>query len=151
LIQSTITRLSLLFPNAQTNTVMAAQFNREACSEMEKIRDFVILHYHLNNRSSDPFWHDCAQMDLPDSLQHKLELYRKSAYIHHEHNDVFTEGSWLSVLVGQGLLPEHSMHMINTMGDEELDTYMGSVRQQIALLSDKMPRHLDYIQRMLRS
>lgn len=151
LIQSTISRLSLLFPNADTNDVMAAQFNREACSEMEKIRDFVILHYHLNNRSNEPFWLDCANMELPDSLHNKIALFRKSAYVHHEQNDVFTEGSWLSVLIGQGVLPEHSMYMINTMGDQELDTYMKSVRDKISELSNKMPLHLDYIQRILRS
>lgn len=151
LIQSTITRLSMLFPNSDTNTIMAKQFNCEATSEMEKIRDFVILHYHLNNRRNQPFWNDCRNTELPESLQHKLELYAQSAYVHHEHNDVFTEGSWLSVLVGQGLLPANSMHMINTMPDEELDNYMKSVRQHIASLTEKMPLHRDYLQRMLSS
>lgn len=151
MIQKTITRLSLLFPNAQTNAVMAKQFNHEATSEMEKIRDFVILHYHLNNRHNEPFWDDCRSMALPESLQHKLELYQNSGYLQHEHDDVFTEGSWLSVLVGQGLLPLHTMQMINTMPDAQLDKYMNNVRQQIAELSDKMPRHRDYLQTMLKS
>lgn len=151
LIQSTITRLSTLFPNADTNSIMAKQFNNEATSEMERIRDFVILHYHLNNRSDQQFWNDCRNEDLPESLQHKLDLYAQTAYMHHEHNDVFTEGSWLSVLIGQGLLPTHSMHMINTMPDEELDNYIKSVRQHISSLTDNMPLHSDYLQRMLGS
>ncbi|MDP5138311.1 tryptophan 7-halogenase [Rheinheimera baltica] len=149
MIQSAISRLSMLFPNAETNSVLAKQFNQETSAEMEKIRDFVILHYCLNNRSKEPFWQDCQNMALPDSLKHKLELYRNTAYIHHDHNDVFTEGSWLSVLVGQGVLPRHSMQMINTMPDEQLDHYMKSVRHQIAALSGQMPLHRDYIQRML--
>ncbi|MBV2128560.1 tryptophan halogenase family protein [Arsukibacterium indicum] len=151
MIQKTITRLSLLFPNAETNAVLAKQFNEEAAAEMEKIRDFVILHYHLNNRRNEPFWRDCQNMELPDSLQHKLDLYQKTGYVHHEHNDVFTEGSWLSVLVGQGSLPQHTMQMINTMSDTQLDNYMNNVRQKIAELSDKMPLHLDYLQTILRS
>jgi len=151
LIQSTITRLSMLFPNAETNAIMATQFNNEVASEMEKIRDFVILHYYLNERKNEPFWHDCQQMEIPHSLRHKLALYQQSGYVHHDHNDVFTEGSWLSVLVGQGMRPQHSMQMINSMPQQQLNEYMHSVRHQIASLLDKMPLHLDYIQRILRS
>jgi tryptophan halogenase len=151
LIQSTITRLSLLFPNADSNAVMAKQFNQEAAAEMEKIRDFVILHYYLNNRQKEPFWYDCANMEIPDSLQHKIDLYQHSGFIYHEHSDVFTEGSWLSVLVGQGLMPNSSMQMINTMPDHELNAYMNSVQQQIAGLSQRMPIHSDYIHKMLTS
>lgn len=151
LIQSTITRLSLLFPNAHSNQVLAKQFNQQAKQEMEKIRDFIILHYYLNTKQDKPFWRYCASLELPDSLQHKIELYRQSAYIHHEHNDVFTEGSWLSVLVGQGLLPMSSMHMINTMDDTKLDEYMQNVKNQIATLCQKLPPHDVYMQKMLAS
>lgn len=151
LIQSAITRLSLLFPNAQSNTVLAKQFNKEASVEAEKVRDFIILHYYLNTKKDKPFWQSCANNSLPDSLNHKIELYRQSAFIHHDHGDVFTEGSWLSVLVGQGLLPNNSMHMINTMDNSKLDRYMGNVRQQIKTLSQKLPDHHAYLEKMLSS
>ena len=50
LIQVTIQRLILLFPHLGDNEERRREFNRAATAEYEYIRDFIILHYHANNR-----------------------------------------------------------------------------------------------------
>lgn len=148
-IQTTIQRLISLFPNSETNNLMAKRFNQQAAFEMEKIRDFIILHYCINRRE-EPFWETLRNMTLPESLLEKVELFRKTGFMHNEQGDLFTEANWISVLIGQGIRPENSMYMVNTMTDEQLDKYIQSVKLQIASLTEKMPLHSDYIARMLQ-
>ncbi|MFC3093897.1 tryptophan 7-halogenase [Alteromonas sediminis] len=150
IIQTTISRLVTLFPNADTNEVMAKRFNAQATFEMERIRDFIILHYALNHRD-DPFWRSLSEMRLPDSLEEKITLFKKTGYIHYEDGDLFADTNWLSVLFGQGVRPENSMYMVNTMSDEQLDKYISSIRHQIVSLTDNFPFHIDYLTRLLKS
>ena len=42
----------------------------------ERVRDFIILHYHANQRVGEPFWDELRAMEVPESLQHKIDLFR---------------------------------------------------------------------------
>ena len=81
IIQVTIQRLILLFPHLGDCEERRREFNRVSIAEYEYIRDFIILHYHANNRVGDPFWDACRNMSIPDSLRHKIELFRETAGI----------------------------------------------------------------------
>ena len=37
--------------------------------EVTRIRDFIILHYKLNQREDSPFWTACREMAVPESLK----------------------------------------------------------------------------------
>ena len=41
------------------------QYNEAARIEMEKTRDFVVLHYHATQRDDTPFWRYCRDMPIP--------------------------------------------------------------------------------------
>ena len=45
-------------------------------------------------------------MPLPDSLAHKLQLFRSRATVPNYQYGLFSRDSWLSVLIGQGIIPE---------------------------------------------
>ena len=47
------------------------EFNLRMDIEYERIRDFLILHYHLNSRDDTELWRYCRSMEVPDSLQRK--------------------------------------------------------------------------------
>ena len=81
-----------------------AEFNRLVDMEYDRIRDFLILHYAANQRIGEPLWDRCRDMALPESLTAKIEQFRATAYIHREHEELFTEVAWFQVLVGQGLV-----------------------------------------------
>ena len=51
---------------------------RPGATEYERIRDFIILHYKATERDDSPFWNYCRTMEIPDSLQHKIDLYRSN-------------------------------------------------------------------------
>ena len=97
IIQVSIQRLILLFPHAGDFEERRREFNRISIAEYEYIRDFIILHYYANNRVGDPFWDACRNMSIPDSLRHKMELFRETAGIFCPSEDLFQLTSWLQV------------------------------------------------------
>lgn len=149
LIQAAISRFFQLIPDAETNEALAKQFNKDAMSEIEEIRDFIILHYCLNKRFGEPFWDYCREMPLPDSLSEKLEVYKVAGRLMYDQKNVFTDNSWISVLAGQGLLPNHYNPMVDGVTVKDLDKYMQKTRFDINSLVDRMPSHTSYLAGLL--
>ena len=106
IIQSNVSRLIEFFPNAGFSKANITEYNRIVAKEYDLIRDFLILHYARTDRDDTPFWRRCREMNLPDSLLHKMDLFRSSGHLFHEPDDLFRESSWVQVMLGQGIRPE---------------------------------------------
>ena len=145
LIQSAIARLINFFPDRSFNSVEIQEFNRQSRFEYERIRDFVILHYKLNQREDSQFWKSCASMDIPESLTHKMELYRANGRLLRVEDELFAEVGWLQVLEGQNM-PIHGYHpLVDLQTEEGTLEYLASVKEVIAKCVDVMPDHAAYI------
>ena len=101
LIQAGITRLLRLFPISGCSESLRRQYNQESRIEYERIRDFIVLHYKATERDDTPYWRDCRDMSIPDSLAHRLELFHETGMVFPDAADVFRVDSWVQVLVGQ--------------------------------------------------
>jgi tryptophan halogenase len=100
LVQSGLMRLLALWPTAAMEPIVRDEFNRVTVTEWERIRDFLILHYHLNTRP-EPLWRHCAQMAIPDTLAHRIAHFRHSGRLVSDGPELFLNASWLAVHVGQ--------------------------------------------------
>ncbi|XOV77691.1 MAG: tryptophan halogenase family protein [Aestuariibacter sp.] len=120
LIQSGIVRLIHLFPHAGVEQKLVEEYNKQSQIEYEQVRDFIILHYHLNERDDSQFWKDVRNMDVPESLTHKIELFRSNGMLFREQNDLFLEPSWLQVMMGQGIQPQDYHPLANAMPENKL-------------------------------
>ncbi len=149
LIQNGIIRLIKMFPRAGIEQANIDQFNRESLDEIEHIRDFIILHYHVNQRTDSDYWTECREMAIPDSLQHKIDLFSRSGLIFRENNELFSEVSWTSVMIGQGLVPETYHPVADQIDDVQLDKMMANVKADIARVVKDGPSHEDYIRQLL--
>jgi tryptophan halogenase len=145
LIQIGVTRLIQLFPFAGNFESLASRYNAQARTEIERVRDFIVLHYKLTQRDDQPFWQACRDMDVPDSLRERIELFRDSGYVHHEPDDLFRTASWLFVMLGQGIMPRHFHHMGALLGDERMRKALDSLQSRIAATVDRMPAHAEFV------
>jgi len=145
LIQSNIARLVELFPDRRFSAADRDEFNRQARFEYERVRDFIILHYHLNQRTDSAYWQECAQMAIPATLQAKMDLYRSRGKIVRIDNELFSEVGWLQVFEGQNMPIEGYHPLADTQSEADIADYMASVRDVIRKCVDVMPSHDDYL------
>ncbi|MFZ6845796.1 tryptophan halogenase family protein [Undibacterium sp. RuTC16W] len=145
LIQSSISRLIDFFPNQGFNPTEISEYNRQSRFEYERIRDFVILHYKLNQRDDASFWKSCAEMPVPDTLAHKMDLFKTSGRLLRIDNELFSEVGWLQVLEGQNLKADSYHSLVDLQSEADIIEYMESVRDVIAKCVDVMPDHAAYI------
>jgi tryptophan halogenase len=147
LIQVTIQRLILLFPHQGDIDERRREFNRSAAAEYEYIRDFIILHYFANDRRGEAFWDACRDMAIPDSLRHRVELFRETAGIFCAPDDLFQLSSWLQVLWGQGVRPRAVHPFVEAVAPQDRAGYLHDLRRLLAQATQQLPGHAEFIAR----
>jgi len=145
LIQSTVSRLASLFPGREFCQVDIDEFNRQSDFEFERIRDFIILHYKATQRDDSAFWNYCRNMPVPDTLAHKMELFRAHGRIFRENAELFSEISWVEVMLGQHVMPRAYHPLVDAVADEKIMDFLDNVRGTIKRCVDAMPTHSEYV------
>ncbi|MEA3032009.1 MAG: tryptophan 7-halogenase [Sphingomonadales bacterium] len=147
LVQGAITQLIDLFPTGPIAEADRAEFNRMVDLEYDRIRDFLILHYHATTRDDSSFWNHVRTMEVPDSLAEKMELWRHSGRVAKYTQGLFLEPSWVAVYVGQNIVPGQWDQRADAYDPAALGGAMDRLRGQIAQAVEAMPEHGDFIRR----
>jgi len=150
LIQQAVGQLIGLFPGAEINEAEVEQFNAMTIRDYELIRDFLVLHYHVNERPED-FWQMCRTMDIPASLQQRIALFNNQGRLFIEEENLFKPTSWLAVLYGQGLYPAAYDPMADRREAKEVDDFLGGISRSFAKATAAMPSHDDFIKKNCKS
>jgi tryptophan halogenase len=145
LFQKAIIRLMLMFPSNGIQQSDIDEFNTQTSFELDNIRDFIILHYHLTARKDTAFWRYCRSMPIPDSLQHRMSLFKQSGKVFKKAEELFGETSWIQVMMGQGLMPEQYHPIVDLMGDAELKDFLDRIKAGVKRKVDNWPDHNDFI------
>jgi tryptophan halogenase len=146
LIQAGIAKLLALFPDRDFDPAVRDEYNRISAAETERIRDFLILHYHLNQRQDGALWRYTAQMPLPDTLQEKLLHFRRYGRLVQRENDLFGQPSWLAVHIGQLNIPQQPdplLHYRQVNGAE----WLGKLKAAMTAAAQQLPTHQQFIDR----
>lgn len=151
LVQSGIAKLLTLFPSAGFDAEDIVEYNRQMHFEYDRIRDFLICHYHVTRRDDSDFWNYCRTMDIPDTLAHKLALFAKNGRVFREDNELFNDLSWFEVMVGQGLMPQGYHPLVDTLPEAEIARRLEGIRAVIARSAEYMPPHEEFIARHCRA
>ena len=151
LIQSAVTRLIKLFPHNGISEALVTEFNKQSVIEIEHIRDFIILHYTLTAREDSPFWRQCKQMDIPDSLAHKLKLFKQTGKAVRENDELFAEVAWQQVFIGQGLIPEDYNSIVDSLSSEQLNDLFSTLKTLITSTVDQLPTHKDFLAKIKKA
>jgi tryptophan halogenase len=141
LIQTAVHRLLAMFPSTGFSQADIDEYNRQARTEYEDVRDFIIAHYKVTRRTGDPFWDHVRTMEVPDSLNERLELFRSSGrFFKHNAQELFAEESWVQVLLGQGFEMQADP-VTQFVADEELSGFLSDIAEVIEDVANKMPDH----------
>lgn len=151
LIQRSIIRLMQMFPYDGIREPDINEFNSQMEFEILNIRDFIVLHYHVTDRTDTPFWRFCRSMTVPDSLKHRIELFKQTGRVFQVPTELFGENSWTQVMLGQGLMPEQYHPIVNMMSDQELEKFLAGIDQTVTNLVGQLPSHLDFINHYCKS
>ncbi|MBY0393544.1 MAG: tryptophan 7-halogenase, partial [Novosphingobium sp.] len=145
LIQRAILRIVRMMPMGEISPRDVAEFNDQQLTDMEQIRDFLILHYKATDRRDSPFWRQCAGMDIPDSLTHKIELFRETGRVFRKNEELFVENSWVQVMMGQGIMPKSYHPVATKLSDAELAHLLAGLRDSVAKTVAGLPDHHAYV------
>lgn len=145
LIQSNVSRLIELFPSLDFEPANEAEYNRQVEHEYDLVRDFLILHYFQTQRDDSEFWRYCANMDVPESLRSKIDLFAGTGLLYKDPEDLFRESSWVQVMVGQGVRPKAYHAMADRLSSDQLKTFLGDVKTIIAKAIDPLPIHQEFV------
>jgi tryptophan halogenase len=145
LIQSGIAKLLALFPDRRFDPVERDEYNRQMKDVFEDVRDFIILHYKATRRDDSDFWDRCRTMEVPDSLQRKLDLWRSKGRVFREGAELFGTASWVAVLLGQGIVPDEHEPVAEALSDEQVADALDKMRLSYLKMAEHMPEHGEFI------
>jgi tryptophan halogenase len=144
MIMTAAVRLAHFFPWNGVNQPMTDRYNELSRYEIERIRDFVCMHYHYTEREDTAFWRHCKNMEVPDSLRERVELFKQGGYIYKVDGELMTVDSWISVMLGQRIKPG-TYHHFARANDRELKEYMTKHRMHVAQIVNALPAHADFV------
>ncbi|HEX5306681.1 MAG TPA: tryptophan halogenase family protein [Dyella sp.] len=151
LMQSAVSRLLAMFPDKHFDPALVAEYNRQTRLEYEQTRDFIVLHYKATERDDTPFWRQCAAMDIPAGLAHRIELFRQSGNIFREGEELFSAVGWLQVLVGQGIDPLRYHPLADALPQVQQDEFLANIRTLVGRAVAGMPGHAEFVARHFKA
>ncbi len=147
LIQLAITYLLEMFPDRSFDPAGIDEFNRIMDIEYERVRDFIILHYHATQRDDSALWNYCRTMSIPDSLQYKMSVFRDRGHVVKYKDGFFLEPSWLAVYLGQGIFPQRYDPLADTVDVDSVKRTLDALRKTVRRAADAVPSHREFIQK----
>jgi tryptophan halogenase len=145
LVQMAITQLIEHFPDRIVAAADRDGFNTLVDAEYDRIRDFLILHYHATTRSDSSFWDHVRTMTIPDSLTEKMALWQRTGHVSRYAHGLFLEPSWIAVYLGQGIVPGGWDPRADLPDGAALDRAMAALRRGIAEGVGTLPDHAAYL------
>jgi tryptophan halogenase len=145
LIQAGISRLITLFPDLRFNPIERDTYNRQMQSVFEWVRDFVILHYKATQRDDSEFWRRCGAMEIPDTLEERIEHFRNKGRVSADSVELFTTPSWVSVMLGQGITPEGYDPPVDGLDEQKVAQALEQIRNVIADMAERLPTHGEFV------
>jgi tryptophan 7-halogenase len=146
-----VVRLLALFPDLSFEPHLIDEYNRMSTREYERIRDFIILHYHATTRNDAPLWDHVRTMDLPETLQRKVDLFRSGGKFFRDDEELFVEPNWVAVMIGQGIVPESWDVVADTSDAEAIAARMERFKAAIAHAAAEMPTQQAFIDRFCKA
>jgi len=147
LIQAAIMKLIEFFPAQAFSRPEIDEFNRQMSTKFDEVRDFIILHYKATERDDSPFWNYCRSMPIPEELERRMQLFRARGIASHRSSELFIETNWVSVYLGQHVIPAASDPRVDCLNAATIRQRLGDMTAHIRKAAEAMPTHAGFIDR----
>ena len=148
LAMSGVYKLLEHFPDKTFEPSNIAAYNDDLIADMERVRDFIVLHYSAAGRDDSPFWKDCRNMALPDSLLQRIATYRENGRIRIRQGELFTDLSWFYIFEGLGVEPRRTDPLMDILPRERLSDILATLARSTTAAAGAAPAHDSYFQAM---
>ncbi|MCH8617122.1 tryptophan 7-halogenase [Sphingomonas sp. SM33] len=145
LIQTGINRLLELLPAAEITDAAREDYNQRSAFEMERVRDFIILHYHANQREGEPFWDELRTMEVPEELKHKMDLFQAIGRVSPSFDELFDSRAWVQVMIGQNVIPESYNPVADLLPEPRLREFLEGLERSHVQEVSRMPDHGEFV------
>jgi tryptophan halogenase len=140
LIRQGISRFIALFPDASHPPIFRDEYNRWMRRDFEQVRDLLVLHYHANERD-EPFWRHCRNTVLPETLQRRLALFSEGGRFLRGEGELFTNASWVAVMLGQNVIPRAVDPVVSAVPVSEIEPKLELLRLAMNDFANTLPSH----------
>ena len=145
LFQRSVLHLIQNFPFFGVTDAQVKHYNDVSTKELEYARDFVILHYKLNERTDSAFWQERAAMSVPDDLQARIDLFRENAMAFQGPGELFRVDSWAQVMLGQRVEPQAWHRFGGLMTRQELEGVFDGLKKTVDNFVSQMSPHDTFV------
>ena len=143
-----IERIKLLFPDLGFNQHCIDEFNETSALEYERVRDFIILHYKASARDDTAFWRECSAMDIPETLQRKIDLYKTRGYFVRYRWEMFHPASWLAIYSGFNIVPETYDPGVDSFETGYIAENLAAMRTSLQRAVQDSPDHQKFLDKI---
>jgi tryptophan halogenase len=143
LIATTLFNFLDHFPDREFDLANMASYNAAIAAELDRIRDYAILHYQLARRD-EPFWKQAAAAAPPDLLAQRIAQYRATGRIIAGRDELFTDLDWFWIFEGAGVTPRDYDPLVDTVDFEQVKRLMLAINQKISADVASAPTHDSY-------
>ena len=151
LIETGIEKIKALFPDRDVAPELVDEFNDWSRREMERVRDFIILHYWANKRGDTAFWRDCNAVTLPDTLQRKIDLFVGRGHFVRYRWEMFAPPSWMAIYAGFEMLPDAVDPSLDGVDPKALSAPLSEMRKAVREVVASAPPHQAFLDQYCRA
>ncbi|MET0309119.1 MAG: tryptophan halogenase family protein [Sphingomonas sp.] len=148
LIQHGIAMLLALLPDKRHAAIERDEYNRQMQASFEAVRDFIVLHYKLTQRDDSQFWRYCREMEVPETLARRIELFLGRGRYLKGDTDLFTTNSWVAVMLGQNGWPAGFDPLTEALDADKVARQIQNAHGAIAQTVENMPSQMEVLRRM---
>lgn len=111
IVQSSVLGFIEAYDEGRGSNEYAPRFNAQIAARIEGIRDYIVAHYRLSQRSDTPYWRDnAANQDLSDALKAVMTCWFTGGELDKEVERLdidryYSALSWHCLLAGYGNFP----------------------------------------------
>lgn len=150
-VEMAIRWLLSYFPDTSYPDSLRDRYNEVSGAFYDEVRDFIVLHYALGNRTDSQYWIDAREgLEMPASLAANLELWRHAlpnpsdlASAH-----LFTAEVYTAVLLGKRAFTESPATKSRTLGRDTWRQYLAFHRRRVDQALAQLPGHVTLLREL---